>query len=190
MAGAGMPTDIPSLKDAPPLNALDKTVLAVFHKMYFPAKTSKQGDGDFNIVRTINEHFIGGKRIQMPGASYSISDVMDVEFCDGDKDVDNILYRYVYSYVYGKKYFGAGFGQVSLIAGFHHIVLMLALIRLHSKALAKLRNASGVGTIDVVAAVRQIERMVGETKLGGYSAAAWEMLLGPGTRARRLLAHC
>jgi Fe-S-cluster containining protein len=180
--------DVPPLAEAAPLNALDKSVLAVFHKMYFPAKPPKQGDGDFNITRIMGEHFLGGKRIMMPGQSFSIAELAEMPFCS-DPEVDNLLYRYVFSYVYGKKYFGAGFGQVSLIAGFHHIVLMLSLLKLHSKASAKMRQAACVSMIDVAATIRQLERMVGETKLGGYSAAAWEMLLGPGTRARRLLAH-
>jgi hypothetical protein len=156
--------------------------------MYFPSKPHKQGDGDFNITRMIGEHFLGGKRIMLPGQSFSIAELADMPFCS-DAEVDNLLYRYVFSYVYGKKYFGAGFGQVSLIAGFHHIVLMLSLLKLHSKALSKMRQAPCVSMVDVAAAIRGLERMVGETKLGGYSAAAWEMLLTPGTRARRLLAH-
>lgn len=189
LSGAGDNAEVPPLKDAPPMNALDKSVLTVFHKMYFPAKPPKQGDGDFNISRMIGEHFLGGKRIHLPGESFSIADLAEMPFSD-DEEVANLLYRYAFSYVYGKKYFGAGFGQVSLISGFHHIVLMLALTKLHSKALAKMRGAPCVSMIDVAATVRQLERMVGETRLGGYSAAAWEMLLGPGTRARRLLAHC
>jgi Fe-S-cluster containining protein len=189
MSGAGSePPAAPSLEDAPPLNALDRSVLAVFHKMYFPAKPAKQGDGDFNIMRMLGERFLGSKRIQLPGQSFSISELLDVPF-PHDPDVDNLLYRYVFSYVYGKKYFGAGFGQVSIIAGFHHIILMLALLKLHARALAKMRQAPVASMVDVVATVRQLERMVGETRLGGYSVALWEMLLTPGSRARKLLAH-
>jgi hypothetical protein len=78
---------------------------------------------------------------------------------------------------------------VSIIAGFHHIILMLALLKLHARALAKMRQAPVASMVDVVATVRQLERMVGETRLGGYSVALWEMLLTPGSRARKLLAH-
>lgn len=188
LSGGTVPADAPKLEDAPPMNALDKSVLAIFHRMYFPAKPTKQGDGDFKIARFVGEHFMGGKRIHMPGESFSLSELVEFPFSD-DPEVYNLLYRYVFSYVYGKKYFGAGFGQVSLIPGFHHIILMLAMVKLHSKAVAKSRGAHTVGMLDVAATVRQLERMVGETKLDGYSAAVWEMLLGPGTRARRLLAH-
>lgn len=189
-SGASTPSAAaPALAGAPPLNALDRSVIAVFHRMYFPAKPPKHGDGDFNILRMINEHFIGSKAINLPGHSFALDELLELPF-PTDQEVENLLYRYVFSYVFGKKYFGAGFGQVSIIAGFHHVVLMLALLRIHSRALAKLRQAPEVSMIDVAATIRQLERMVGETRLGGYSAAAWEMLLGPGTRARRLLARC
>jgi hypothetical protein len=184
------PTSLPlDIAGAPPLNALDKALLAVFHRMYFPSKPMKQGDGDFNVMRLVGERFLGGLRLNLPGHSYKIEELLDMPF-PTDKDVENVLYRYVYSYIYGKKYFGAGFGQVSLISGFHHIVLMISLLKLHARALAKMRGASSVSMIDVAATVRQLERQVGETRLGGYSAAAWEMMLGPSTRARRFLAHC
>lgn len=175
------------LSDAPPLKSLDKALLVVFHKMYFPAKPLKQGEGDFNVINLISQKLFGGSRIQLPGHSYSIEELAAMPFCD-DHDVQDLLYRYVYSYVFGKKYFGAGFGQVSIISGFHHLVLMLTLLKLHSKALAKLRGAPVVSMIDVAAAIRQLERQVGETRLGGYSAAAWEMMLFPPTRAQRFLA--
>ncbi len=190
-AAAGVPTPVAApttLTDVPPLNSLDKALLSVFHKMYFPAKALKQGDGDFSAMRLAAENFLGSKRLQLPGTSFSVEELNALPFCD-DKEVDNLLYRYVFSHVFGKKYFGAGFGQVSIIPGFHHIILMLSLLKLHSKALAKMRQAPAVTMLDVAAAIRQLERQVGETQLGGYSAAAWEMMLGPSTRARRLLAN-
>jgi hypothetical protein len=43
--------------------------------------------------------------------------------------------------------------------------------------------------LDLALTVRQTERQVGETKLGGYAAAAFEMLLFSPGRARRFLAN-
>lgn len=188
-AGNAAPQAPTTLSDAAPLKSLDKALLATFHKMYFPAKPLTQAEGDFNVMRLIGEKLMGSRRLQLPGHSFTFEELQAMPFCS-DQEVDDLLYRYVFSYVYGKKYFGAGFGQVSLISGFHHIILMISLLKLHSKALAKMRNAPVVSMIDVAAAIRQLERQVGETKLGGYSAAGWEMMLFPGTRARRFLAHC
>jgi hypothetical protein len=156
--------------------------------MYFPAKTLKQGECDFNILRFINQRFFGSTKLEFPAnQKYTLEQLQDIAWPDDDPAVDDILYRYIYSFIWGKKYFGAGFGQVSLIAGYHHLVLLHTLVKLHAKGLARLRSAPIVNMLDLAATIRQSERQVGETKLGGYAAAAWEMLLYSPKRAARLL---
>ncbi len=171
------------------LKPLDLSLLITFHKMYYPVKTLKRGEGDFGVGRLVRQHFLGGHRLAAPKESFSVEELKEIEWPQ-DQEINNILDRYFYSYVFGKKYFGAGFGQVSVIAGFHHLILMLALIRLQSKISARLRKASVVNVLDVAATVRQMERQVGESKLSGSSAAVWELLLFSPGRARRFLANC
>jgi hypothetical protein len=105
-----------------------------------------------------------------------------------DKEIEDLLYRYFYSRIFAKLYFGAGFGQLSLIAGYHHLILLYALIKLQSRALALGRGASIVSYVDVVAAIRQLEKRLGETAVGGYAAAIYELLMFSHLRALRILA--
>ena len=185
-----VPPQMPTMESAGLLKTLDKSLLVVFHNMYFPAKQLRQGEADFNVLRLINQHLFGSKRLAMPGQSFDIEELTEMKWPAGDPEIDNVLYRYVFSHVFGKKYFGAGFGQVSVTAGFHHLIMLFGLIKLHARATAKMRGAPVVSLMDVVASVRQAERQVGETRLGGYSAAAWEMMLFPPQRARRFLLNC
>jgi Fe-S-cluster containining protein len=172
---------------AGPLKELDQHLLAFFHKMYFPARPQRTGEVDFSIWRFVVQKFLGSTRFPFPGQSYSLAELAEIAWPD-DRELDDLLFRYMLSSVYGKKYFGAGFGNVSLIAGFHHLVMVHVLIKLHARGLAKLRGATAVSMMDAVAAVRQMERQLGETRLGGYSAAAFELLFYSAGRAERLLA--
>jgi hypothetical protein len=188
--GATRGITVPDIKleGATRLNALDQNLLVIFHNMYFPCRTLKTGQVDFNALRLLNQAFFGKKTLTFPEKrNYSLSDLMEAEWPDRDPEIENLLYRYFYSYIFGKKYFGAGFGQVSLIGGYHHLVLLYALIKLQSRGMALMRGSKLVNMTDVAASVRQSERLVGETKLGGYSAAWWEMMLASPMRARRLL---
>jgi Fe-S-cluster containining protein len=176
------------LPSASPLNSLDQNLLVTFHNMYFPCKTLKTGEVDFNMLRLVNQSIFGKKSFAFPEKrSFSLRDLMEAQWPDRDPEIENLLHRYVYSFIFGKKYFGAGFGQVSLIGGFHHLILLYALIKLQSRGMALMRGSKLVSMVDVAASVRQSERLVGETKLGGYSAAWWELMLASPARAKRLL---
>jgi Fe-S-cluster containining protein len=171
------------------LKPLDLSLLLTFHRMYYPTKTLKRGEADFNVMALLRQHCAGGKKLLSPKKAFSVDELHHMQWPD-DAEINGILDRYFYSYIFGKKYFGAGFGQVSVIAGFHHLILMHCLLKLQSKLSARLRDSDTVNLLDVASTVRQMERQVGETKLGGYSAAAWELLLFSPGRARRLLDNC
>ncbi len=171
------------------LKPLDKHLLSFFHKMYFPTRPQRRGEADFHIGRLVCQRFLQSPTLSFPGRSFSIAQLQSFPFANDDPQIEDLLYRYFYSYIFGKKYFGAGFGQVSLIAGYHHLILLLALIKLHARGLAEMRGAQVADISDVVATIRQLERQLGETKLGGWAAAAWELLLFSPLRANRALSN-
>jgi Fe-S-cluster containining protein len=188
--GGSPAPDPPDLNaDSIPLSKLDRHLLAYFHRMYYPIKALKRGQADFGISRLISQYYIGGDKLPLPGEKYRIAELKDYPWPDDDPEMDNLLYRYIYSFIFGKKFFGAGFGHVSVIAGFHHLLMLFCLIKLQTKATAKFRGAILPNMLDLALTVRQTERQVGETKLGAYGAAAFEMLLFSHGRARRFLAN-
>jgi len=179
------------LDEADSLNRLDRVLVANFHRLYFPVKAIKRGQGDFKVSRLIYEATIGPAlgtlRIEVPAGRFALDVLKSVSWPEDDQEIKDILYRYFYSRIFAKLYFAAGFGQLSLIAGFHHLALIYALIRWHAKALALSRDAKTVSLIDVVATVRQLEKRLGETAMSGYAAATIELLLFSPGRLRRLL---
>ncbi len=173
------------------LNHLDRVLIANLHRLYFPTKSINRGEGDFSLNRFLIDASFGsvltGLKIALPGRSYSLGDLESIKWPYEDKEVQNLLYRYFYSRIFAKLYFGAGYGQLSLITGFHHLVFVYTLVKWHAKALAKMRGVNEVGYLDVIASIRQLEKRMGETALGGYAAATLELLLFSASRIARVL---
>lgn len=171
---------------------LDKQLLVALYKIYFPHKKLGRGEGDFNAGRfTYQMMFEGifpGLRLRSPTRSYSFEELAKIDFPQ-DKDVEDLIYRYFHSRIFGKLYFGAGFGQLSLITGFHHLLLTYVLLKENSKIVALSRGAGTPSYLDVVVAVRTLEKRLGETSLGGYAAAILELLLFSPGRMRRILSN-
>ncbi len=170
------------------LNDLDKQLLIAFHKIYFPSRPHKMGHGDFSILRFFWQNLNKPSSLSFITKSIPLPTLIAMPWPD-DKEMDNLLYRYVLTYIFGKKYFGAGFGQISLIAGFHHLILVYCLAKLHAKGLAILREAPQVSLIDLVYAIRELETHLGETKISSSAAAAFELLLYSPKRIKRLLRY-
>lgn len=176
-----------------PMVDLDKHLLVALHKIYFPVKKLGRGEGDFGTFRFINQVLLGAlipPRIRVADKAYRFEDLKQAEYPERDKEIDDLLYRYFYSRIWAKLYFGAGYGQLSMIAGFHHLILIYALVKMQARALSLARGANKVSYVDMVAAVRQLEKRFGETALGGYAAATYELLMFSHNRVRRVLANC
>ena len=173
------------------LKRLDLELLVALQKVYFPISPLGKGEGDFSLAGFLGQALFGtfltGTKIRLPGKSFTIGQLALLPWPAQDKDIEDLLYRYFFLRIFGKLYFGAGFGQLSLIAGFHHLAVLLALIKLQAKALALSREAPSVSLLDVVAAIRQLEKRLGEMKLGGYAASLLELLLFSPGRVRRIL---
>lgn len=183
---AGSPA--PGMPTEPCLKKLDKHLLVALHKMYFPSKPLGKGECDFSNFRFIYQFLYQAPKLAFPTRKFSFEELQEIEWPVNDPEIEDLLYRYFFSRVFGKLYFGAGFGQLSLITGFHHLILILGLVKLQSKAWALHREAPVVSLVDVITTVRELEKRLGESRLGGYEAAVWELLMQSRSRVRRVLA--
>jgi hypothetical protein len=173
------------------LNSLDKHLLMTLHGMYFPNKILARGEYDFKVSRFLTQIIFKGLnaplRLALTGQTLTLEELADVEWPDADPEIEDLIYRYFFSRIFAKLYFGAGFGQLTLIAGFHHLAILYALLKMQSKGLAHLRDVKKVSYVDVVQAVRQLEKRLGETKVDGYGAALLELLMFSPARIDRIL---
>lgn len=191
MERRGQTASLPGRVEGQPLKRLDLNLIVALHRVYFPSKPISKGEGDFRLSaflwQALAEPIFPGLKIKLPSKSFSIEELKSLTWPADDPEIADLLYRYFFSRIFAKLYFGAGFGQLSLIAGFHHLAMLLALIKLQARALALSRGAPSVSLLDVVAAIRQLEKRVGETNLGGYAASLLELLLYSPGRVQRIL---
>lgn len=182
---------------APP-KGLDKKFLAGLFALYFPndAKYLNK-DVVFNGISFALDLVLKAPKFKVVNRSFTFEELTNFPWPERSttnsqedserKEIDELLTRFLYSRVFGKWYFGGGFAQLSVIAGFHHLALLMPLMRMHAAGLAIARGAAKVEMIDVMVTVRQLEEKVQEAVLDGYSAALWELILFAPGRLRRLL---
>jgi Fe-S-cluster containining protein len=171
-----------------PPKGIDKKFLAGLFALYFPSDPRfLNKDVVFNGIKFAFDLFLKAPKFKVVSRSYTYEELMAVPFPVGDAEVDDLLTRFLYSRVFGKWYFGGGFAQLSVIAGFHHLALLMPLMRLHAAGLALARGADKVSMMDIMVTIRQLEEKVQEAVLDGYSAALWELILFAPGRLRRLL---
>jgi hypothetical protein len=183
-----------SPKEIGKLNHLDRNLITALHQAYFPSQIVGKGQGDFNWLsfsgQVMASFIYPMDTIQLPSGRFKLATLLPIEWPQDDRDIEDLLYRYFLSRLFAKLYFGAGFGQLSLVAGFHHLALLLALLKLQARALAQAREAPSVSFVDVIASVRQLEKRLGEVTVGPYAATTLELLLFSPQRLRRLLNAC
>ncbi|HEY9758083.1 MAG TPA: YkgJ family cysteine cluster protein [Oculatellaceae cyanobacterium] len=102
-----------------------------------------------------------------------------------ERDSEHLLARYLYSRVFSKLYFGPGMGHFSLLSGYHHLVLLLVLVRLKIKCLNWLGKRPDA--FQVAEIVRSLERKLTAFQHTRESSSVLEVLLESPSRFRRLV---
>ena len=165
-----------------------------FYRLYFPASPISRSNMNFSAWRfalSTASYAVGlgsGLTLRVPGAAVPYTQAKSVPL---KLDIlEDILYRFVYQRIFGKMYFGAGYGQLSIMAGFHHLVVAVVLAELHARAAAFNRGFKDVQEADMVSTMRTLEKRLGDSALDGYAAAVLEYQLQSHGRCLRLLSLC
>jgi len=120
------------------------------------------------------------------------------------QECENLLARYLFARVYSKLYFGPGLAHFSLIAGFHHLAALVALIRIKLKCIlwgaelsqsgaslagqaASKEEQSMINFLTVAEVVRNLERRLASYQHTTESATVLQVLFESPARFRRLL---
>ncbi len=168
------------------LNKYDRHLLSAFHKIYFPRRAYR---AMFNVPKFWIGFWLNLSTVfEFTSDFYAIDQLKEFPFPENDPEIEDMFFRWIYSMIFGKKYFGSGFGHLSMVTGFNHLIMAYGLARLHARGLAKMRKAPIVSVIDVVATLKQLETQMGEIMIGPSAATTMELLLQHASRARRFLA--
>ncbi len=185
------------LDKIPEISARPKTVDQLLVKemisFYFPEDVFSSSQSDLD-VRGLARHLI------QPPAKVEIEIVLaqkrGVQKIGFDKlynlrlgklpdDIENLLARYVYCRIFSKLFFGPGFGYLSLLAGLHHLVVLVSLVRMRLK-IDKLLFDEEPRFERAAELVRVMERRLTVANLSRESAALLEVLLAGAQRPERI----
>jgi Fe-S-cluster containining protein len=172
------------------LKHMDKHLLKALQQIYFPTKPLKRGEGDFSTFRFVYQLIFQGTRLAYPTRTFSFEELDKYPWDDKDQEIESLMYRFFYSRIFGKFYFGPSLANVSLIAGFHRLIVLYALLKMETKMAAINRKATLASVGDLMPVVWALERRMGESSLNGYATATLELLLFSHQRMRRILANC
>jgi Fe-S-cluster containining protein len=171
-------------------NKMDKAFLAGLYALYLPHNPKlKNKDVHFNGIKFAAELWLKPPVFKYGNKSYTFETLTDFPWMQ-DPAIEDLLARFIYSRIFGKWYFGGGFAQLSVVAGYHHLAMLLALARLHATAAAIERGGSSVNMLDIMQTIRQLDEKIGVAVLDGYSAALWELILFSPNRVHRILDRC
>ena len=180
------------------LKSDDIRLLSTLHRLYFPIKQQTRGDSNFSAVSFVLDGFrqtvlspLTGKaklRLNTAHGNFNLTELLNMPLKE-EGELEDMLYRYLFSRIFGKLYFGAGYGQLSLTSGFHHLVAVYALIKLQARAIALGRGETEVSEEDMVTCLRTVEKRLGDSTLDGYGAAVFELFFQSRERCFRFLAN-
>ncbi len=125
--------------------------------------------------------------LALAGNNCGFNQLLSFRLGDLDSDAEDLLSRFVYCRIFGKLYFGAGFAGLSVLAGIHHLLLLVALVRLRVKALSIAQNRSNPDVFEIAEIVRALDRRLTQVNFSLESSRVFELLLTSPERLERIL---
>ncbi len=170
--------------------AVDQLLLRELFDFYLPDNVFAEPKSDLN-VKALLEQFVAPPckvQINSGGRAYSFKQLLDYRLGSLDAEAEDLLFRFVYCRIFSKLYFGAGFANLSLLAGFNHLIVLVSLVRLKVKMMAQSQQLNTLGFFAVAEIVRALDRQLSQAALSKQSVAVLEVLLSSPERIERIFA--
>ncbi len=118
---------------------------------------------------------------------YTINQLFSLELGLLEPDTENLLYRFVYNRVFGKLYFGAGLAGFSVLGGIHHLLWLIALVKLKAKMRCISQKRTKLEFQEWADLIRMLERRLTRVTYSSESTFALEVLITSPERLARIL---
>lgn len=180
----------------PPLEArpkiIDQLLIKSLNALYLPDDVFAAGQTAFN-ARQLLESIVAapdvvtmahaGKERRFQEATGQKLSALPPQT---EAQIESLLQRFVYCRLFSKQYFGPTMGYLSLLAGLHHLLLLIVLLKLR----LKLQLAAGEPVTFEYAAelLRTAERRLTQLSFSRDSVAVLEVMLTSPSRMERLVA--
>lgn len=180
---SSLPRDVDTER-LPPVAAgpqdVDKLLLATLAKLYWPEDVFSNGVFDLDGRALMSSLVLSGSAATVTIFGVSTLSELRQSRAQLTDDAEDLLNRWVYSRLFAKLYFGRAYAHLSLLAGVHHLLAVVALVRMHAKAVGA-NSLFEVGEI-----LRTVERRMSQMNFSRESCAMLEILLCSASRAERV----
>lgn len=179
---------------------IDQVLIKLLYEMYFVDDVYHEAKTEFDQKaflamlaeqqRSVVLQYAGKRH---SGVTINFKSINELRLGVLPPDFSDLLIRFLYCRIFSKLYFGPGFGGLSLLAGFHHLVVLMSLVRIHLKIVAlssaedpvlKLKELDFVWFSEQI---RILERRLTVATLSRESHAILEVLLQSPARIDRIL---
>lgn len=167
---------------------IDQILLKLLYELYFVDDAYVDGVAEFDQKKFL---VLLGAQSQSLALSFkdkliSFKQINEARLFDVNQEFEQLLIRFIYCRLFSKLYFGPGFGGLSVLSGFHHLIALIVLFRIRMK----LALLSGQKTLDFqwqMEQLRIVERRLTVVSLSREAHAILEVLLQSPARVERML---
>jgi Fe-S-cluster containining protein len=178
------PERMPAMEASP--GVIDQIILKHLNQLYLERDPlSNSHDLDARALMTEIVQAPQAVTLACASAEVSFAELSAIEL--GDKlapDIEDLLRRFVYCRIFGKLYCGPSFGHLSVIAGLHHLHLLVSLLRMKMKL--TILQGGTLSLYDVAELIRTVERQLTQLTMSRETSAVMEVLMSSPSRIERV----
>ncbi len=130
--------------------------------------------------------------VDQPHNSINLIEICSQPLLELPPEAENLLCRFIYARLFSKLFFGPGLAHLSLIAGFHHLGLLISLLRIKLKCLQVERaggpqSSSNFEFNEIAELVRALERRLTSARHSTAASSILQVLLESPQRFERII---
>ena len=172
---------------------IDQVLIRNLLILYFPDNVYNSGVCELDAQSVAREFLSEPKKVNFKhrGNEYGLQDLLSIRLGRLPRESADLLRRFAYLRIFSKLYFGPGFNYLSVIAGMHHLAVLVSLLRIRLKLELLYRKISQPTDADCLSILaedtRTLERRLTVSSFGQESIAMLEILLLSPQRVDRVL---
>lgn len=176
---------IPDISCRP--KTVDQLLVKELMTLYFPDDVFSSNECDLDAMNLTRQLIDPPAKVELKtgGKTVGFDQIYNFRLGKLPDEIEQLLARYVYCRIFSKLYFGPGLGYLSLLAGIHHLIVLVSLVRMKLK-IDFLTLKEGPRLERAAELVREMERRLTVVNLSRESTAVLDVLLAGSSRAERI----
>lgn len=168
---------------------IDQLLVVYLRRLYLPDDVFANTQTDLDTASLMQDLVRPPQSVkfQRGGSGFTIAQISNQPLGNLEAPVEDLLYRFVYCRLFAKLYFGFGWANLSVLVGLHHLIVIIALLRIELKMMSITGSGGMVKFEDLCELVRTVERRLTQVNLSPAAKTCLEVLLTNPERIERIL---